>query len=32
MVKYYRYQCIIDCMFMDDIYQIVETHHALFDQ
>ncbi len=32
MVKYYRYQCIIDCMFMDDIYQIVETHQALFDQ
>ena len=32
MVKYYRYQCIIDCMFMDDISQIVETHQALFDQ
>lgn len=31
MVRYYRYQCIIDCMFMDDIYAITETHKQLFD-
>ena len=32
MVKYYRYQCIIDCMFMDDIYEITESHKTLFDR
>lgn len=32
MVRYYRYQCIIDCMFMDDIYAITETHKQLFDK
>lgn len=32
MVKYYRYQCIIDCMFMDDIYEITESHKMLFDR
>lgn len=31
MVKYYRYQCIIDCMFMEDIETVVETHRALFE-
>lgn len=30
MIRYIRYQCIIDCMFMDDINMIVETHDRLF--
>lgn len=30
MARYYRYQCIIDCLFMEDIETIVETHPQLF--
>lgn len=32
MARHHRYQCIIDCMFMDDIYQIVDTHKDMFDE
>lgn len=32
MVKYLRYQCIIDCMFMEDIDTVVEAHPKMFDQ
>ena len=31
MVKYLRYQCIIDCMFMEDIDTVVEAHPKMFD-
>ncbi len=31
MVKYLRYQCIIDCMFMEDIDTVVKSHRKLFD-
>lgn len=31
MVKYYRYQCIMDCMFMDDIEDIVNAYKDLFE-
>ena len=30
MLRYYRYQCIIDCMFMDDLEDIMKTHEDLF--
>ena len=30
MLRYYRYQCIIDCMFMDDLETVIETHRELF--
>ena len=32
MVRYYRYKCIIDCMFMEDIETVVESHKGLFDE
>ncbi|MBQ9210190.1 MAG: hypothetical protein IJ153_00675 [Clostridia bacterium] len=32
MVRYYRYQCIIDCLFMEDIETVVESHRLLFDE
>lgn len=32
MLRYYRYQCIIDCMFMDDLETVMETHRELFEQ
>ena len=32
MVRYYRYQCIIDCLFMEDIETVVESHKKLFDE
>ena len=32
MVQYLRYQCIIDCLFMEDIQDVVDTHRALFDE
>lgn len=32
MLRYYRYQCIIDCMFMDDLETVMETHRDLFEQ
>ena len=32
MVRYYRYKCIIDCMFMEDIETVVESHKKLFDE
>lgn len=31
MVRYYRYQCIIDCLFMEDIETVIESHKKLFD-
>ena len=30
MIRYYRYQCIIGSMYMDDLETIVETHQDLF--
>ena len=30
MLRHYRYQCIIDCMFMDDLETVMETHKDLF--
>ena len=30
MTRYYRYQCIIDCLFMEDIETVIETHPKLF--
>lgn len=32
MLRYYRYQCIIDCMFMDDLETVIETHKDLFSK
>lgn len=32
MIRYYRYQCIIDCLFMDDIETVVEAHRELFEK
>lgn len=29
MVRYYQYQCIIDCLFMDDIETVVKAHPKL---
>ena len=31
MARHYRYQCIIDCMFMDDMETVLDTHADLFD-
>lgn len=31
MMKYYRYQCIIDCLFMDGVQSVIETHKSLFE-
>lgn len=32
MVSYYQYQCIIDCLFMEDIETVVDTHKNLFNE
>ena len=32
MVKYLKYQCIMDCLFMEDIENVVESHKKLFDE
>ena len=32
MVKYLKYQCIMDCLFTEDIENVVESHKKLFDE
>ncbi len=32
MVSYLQYQCIIDCLFMEDIETVVDTHKNLFNE
>ena len=32
MVSYYQYQCIIDCLFMENIEAVTDTHKNLFNE
>lgn len=32
MISYYQYQCIIDCLFMEDIETVEKTHANLFNE
>ncbi len=32
MVRYIRQQCVIDCMFTEDIETVIKTNPALFDE